>query len=92
MEFTLSGQLIQNEHWRWTTNFNAAFNRNKVLSVPVERIQSLSAVGIREGEDVNTLYGVKYAGVDPYNGEPLYELPSGEITDDRSLAYDINNR
>lgn len=92
MEFTLSGQVIQNESWRWTTNFNAAFNRNKVLSVPVERIQSLSAVGIREGEDVNTLYGVKYAGVDPYNGEPLYQLSSGEITDDRDLAYDIDNR
>jgi TonB-linked SusC/RagA family outer membrane protein len=88
--FQLRGKL--STQLRWRMNFNIALNRNRVLEIPIERVSQASAQGIRVGEDINTLYGVKYAGVDPYNGQALYELPDGSITDNRNEAYDLDNR
>jgi len=88
--FNVRGQ--SGRGFRWRMNFNLALNRNRVLEIPIERVSQASAQGIVEGQDINTLYGVKYAGVDPYNGQPLYELPNGSITDNRNEAYALENR
>lgn len=76
---------------RWETNFNIAFNKSKVLTL--DQGKDIIEVGsgynptriIRVGEDLNTWYMRKWAGVDPANGDPLWEVvttgPNGrEVT------------
>jgi len=62
----------------WETNFNIAFNKNKVMALDHGKdILGNEAFGptriIRVGEDLNSWYMRKWAGVDPENGDPLWE-------------------
>ena len=72
----------------WTTQLNLAFNRNVVTRLYLEQPQfsAADALVIRAGSDVSSLYVVPYAGVDPYNGKPLYRLADGNLTDDQLRA------
>lgn len=78
MELTLSTNNLQGA-LQWNTDFNIAFNRNKVLRLD-ERENDI-IVGdqiISIGEDMNTWYLRKWLGVDPENGDPLWE----QVTED----------
>ncbi|MEN0053423.1 MAG: TonB-dependent receptor [Mucilaginibacter sp.] len=61
--------------FKWETNFNIAFNRNKVLSLDAgETMASPGAsLPIAVGHDMNEWYMPIWAGVDPANGKPLWE-------------------
>ncbi|GEO11968.1 SusC/RagA family TonB-linked outer membrane protein [Segetibacter aerophilus] len=74
-EFTVSGTPVQTRDFTWTTNFNIAYNKNKVLSIPAPIIGTFI---IKEGLDVQTFYTRVYAGVDPANGDPLWYLDSAQ--------------
>lgn len=93
-EFTLNTRNIETNNFRWRTNFNIAFNRNRVTKMILERppLSTFQSSGILVGEDVNAIYGVRYAGADPYNGKPLWYLPDGSITDDARQANLVENR
>ena len=43
IEFTLNTTNIKNRHFSWTTNFNIAFNKNKVLELAENQSSLLSA-------------------------------------------------
>jgi len=63
---------------RWTTDFNFGLNRNKVIDLYEGReiIGSAGYTGqyiIEEGSPLRTWYMRKWAGVDPENGNPLWE-------------------
>lgn len=61
---------------QWSTTFNFSRNRNKVTNLngqiigPGNRSRTLNEA--REGEPIGILFGPKYAGVDPQNGDALY--------------------
>lgn len=78
----------------WDVDINAATNRNVVTELKQidSQISTVSGIGYRVGEDVRNIYGIRYAGVDPATGEPLYQLPDGTITVNRNLATRIENR
>ena len=63
----------------WTTGFNIGLNRNKVVSIPnaediIQTVGSNSARQIvRQGEPLNSWYMPKWLGVNPDNGDPLWE-------------------
>ncbi len=42
LEFTLNTVNIQTKNFRWTTNFNIAFNRNKVLGLAEDQLSLLT--------------------------------------------------
>ncbi|MDQ3278541.1 MAG: SusC/RagA family TonB-linked outer membrane protein, partial [Bacteroidota bacterium] len=69
VEVTINGTPVQSKSFTWTTNFNFAYNKNKVLSIPSPIIGTFL---IKEGFDVQTFYTRVYAGVDPANGDPLW--------------------
>ncbi|GHU93531.1 SusC/RagA family TonB-linked outer membrane protein [Bacteroidia bacterium] len=78
IEFQLSTNNIKGD-FTWNTDFNIAFNRNAVTSVPNGAFTQ-SAGGstilnqiIEEGEDMFTWYLPKWLGVDPANGKPMWE-------------------
>ena len=61
--------------FKWETSFNIAANRNKVLKLNGN--DKFANPGARQpvglGEDMDKWYMRKWAGVDPENGDPLWE-------------------
>jgi TonB-linked SusC/RagA family outer membrane protein len=94
VEVTLGYSFFPEADWNWELDVNAATNRNVVTKLKLEdpQVSTVSGTGYKVGEDVRTIYGVKYAGVDPENGEALFELPDGTITEDYSVASRLENR
>ncbi|MGN8070852.1 SusC/RagA family TonB-linked outer membrane protein [Mucilaginibacter sp. 22184] len=79
--------------FKWETNFNIAFNRNKVLSLDAG--ESMASPGaslpIAVGHDMNEWYMPIWAGVDPANGKPLWEKlvtdANGNVTKQTTSVY-----
>lgn len=68
IEVALTTRNIHTKDFMWTTNFNFAYNRNKVLR---ETVDNTSYIPSREGHPVGALYGIKTAGIDE-NGQILF--------------------
>ncbi len=61
---------------KWTTEFNIAFNKNKVLSIDGPEI----AYGVNyviEGEEIGVFKMAEYAGVHPMTGDALFYKNDG---------------
>lgn len=95
-EFELSTQNLVGE-FKWNTTLNMTFNRNKVVSLPVNRI--LGGVGelniAQPGLPLGTFYGWKMIGVNPETGLIDFEDQNGNPTtptnpDDRQIIGDPN--
>ncbi|MFP4506549.1 MAG: SusC/RagA family TonB-linked outer membrane protein [Cyclobacteriaceae bacterium] len=93
-EFSFRTINVQNKRWEWTTRFNFSTNRNIItdLKLKEEDLGSNTGIGLVEGKDVRTIYGRKYAGVDPYSGRALWQLADGSFTDDYTQARLLENR
>lgn len=78
----LSGRFI------WTTDFNLAFNKNTIIDINGPEITPNSINYVIEGQPIGVFKIVKYAGVDPDNGDALYYLgaDSDETTNNYNLA------
>jgi TonB-linked SusC/RagA family outer membrane protein len=63
--------------FKWTTDFNIAFNKNKVINVNGPEITPNELNYVIEGQPIGVFKMVKYAGVDPANGDALYYLEAG---------------
>jgi TonB-linked SusC/RagA family outer membrane protein len=74
---------------RWTTSFNFARNRNKVLNLGGQLLQGDFLSVAKEGEPLGIFYGPKYAGVDPDNGDALYFIINPDGT--QSTTNDYNS-
>ena len=71
VEIDLHSTNIQSKGFEWTTDFNIAFNSNKITSYP----QKEEVVGTKirtEGYSIYEFYLKEWAGVDPENGNPLW--------------------
>ncbi|WP_276496815.1 SusC/RagA family TonB-linked outer membrane protein [Pontibacter litorisediminis] len=91
VEFVVNTRNLVGE-FQWSTNFNIAFNRNKVTDLGGNTIfgNSRGLGQIREGEPMAVFWGPKYAGVDPQTGDALFYIQAGsdEVTSDYSQAED----
>jgi TonB-linked SusC/RagA family outer membrane protein len=74
----------------WTTDFNLAHNSNKLKkSYRGTQVNFTDGISWIEGEDTKTYYLVRWAGVDPYDGSPMWYDANGNLT----KTYDsVNNR
>ncbi|RYY60065.1 MAG: TonB-dependent receptor [Chitinophagaceae bacterium] len=91
VEFVLNSTNIATRDFTWTSSFNIARNKNKVTKLDGEqtviRGDARFANSIVVGQPIGIFYGVKYAGVDVQNGDPLfYEADGKTTTNDYSLA------
>ena len=79
-EFELSGDIIKNQNLTWTAGANIGFSKTivKELVDGADVIQGSTI--LREGEEAWTHYIVRYAGVNPANGEALYYDKDGNVT------------
>ncbi|KAF0130296.1 MAG: TonB-dependent receptor plug [Bacteroidetes bacterium] len=61
---------------KWTTEFNIAFNKNKVLNIDGPAI-SYGVNYVIEGEEIGVFQMVEYAGVHPMTGDALFYRNDG---------------
>lgn len=73
IELALSSRNISNALFRWTTNFNIAYNENTVLQETVPFNQTTPS---REGYPVNAIFAYRTAGLDDM-GYPLFLTKDG---------------
>ena len=93
VEFMLTADLLRGP-LRWTMELNGATLRNRVLEL-AERDGEGAAPDIilndrnlfREGEPAGAFYLVRYAGVDPDNGDALFYDAEGNVTNQHSPDY-----
>lgn len=88
IELTLNTQNILKKDFTWDTKFNFARNTNQILKLYNNNTKVLDKVIRQVGEDVNVFYLVRWAGVDPADGGPLWYDARGNIT----KTFDLANR
>ncbi|PZD77538.1 TonB-dependent receptor [Mesonia sp. K7] len=86
IEISLNGDVVRNEDWRVRLGANIAFLDNEVTKLvstveypdgaPIDGSYTRIAVG----EEINTFYIPRWAGVNPANGAPLFYDSDGNIT------------
>lgn len=89
LEFTLDYTPISNKNFSWNIAANLTLDKNEVTSIPDGQdilggtYASNTNIGpnliIRQGESINSLYGFKYWGVNPANGNPVYHKADGSL-------------
>jgi len=88
VEFALhSNNLVGS--FKWTTDFNIAFNKNTVLNVDGPEITPNGLNYVMEGQPIGVWKLRKYAGVDPDNGDALYYV--GEGSDETTNNFNLAN-
>ena len=89
-ELALEGKIVDGRDFKYSLGFSISANKNEVL----ELYGGEDIVGaldiLREGAPMNSYYLVRYAGVNPSNGEALFYDKDGKVTstysgDDRVL-------
>jgi hypothetical protein len=89
VELQLSYVLFDKNDWNISVNGNVAYNKNKIVELPgsfngVNFNGGATALG--EGEPIGSFYTVRYAGVNPANGNPLFLDIDGNLTETLSDA------
>lgn len=76
-EFSFNSKNIVHNNFKWSTDFNISFNRNKVLNIVGTQlvVGSINPAGsdyntalVKEGEPLGSFYGKTSLGVDPATG------------------------
>jgi TonB-linked SusC/RagA family outer membrane protein len=89
IEFSISADVIRTSSLTWNISFNHTYNKAKVIELDGTD-QNVSGTAINKvGERPNSIYLVRYAGVDPDDGEALYYKKDGKTT---TKIYDPNDR
>ena len=88
IEIGLNATAFSTKNFRWNIAVNAAYNKNKVLDIDGQIIESGFSLTQRavEGEAIGEFYGQKYLGVDPETGDAQYLGEDGKPTTDYSSA------
>jgi TonB-linked SusC/RagA family outer membrane protein len=89
IEASLDGDIISTQDFTWKANINFTYNKNRIKKLVGDQQEIISGLIInRVGEPMNSLYVVRYAGVNPQNGNPLFLDKEGKVTE----TYSANNR
>jgi TonB-dependent starch-binding outer membrane protein SusC len=84
VEFNLNTVNVKTKSFTWTSNFNIARNYNEVLSIGDIMPDALSGgtneTRIVKGYPVGTIFTVRYHGVDPADGLPIFLDATGKTT------------
>lgn len=98
IELQLSTVNLTGE-FKWNTDFNMSFNRNKVLNMAgspaiytggLDKKISGNASIIAEGMPLGTFWGYKAVGVNPADGRLMYEKSNGMVVYEEDLNPDTD--
>ncbi len=89
IEFSVNADVFRTADFTWNISFNHTYNRARVMELDGTD-ENVSGTAINKvGERPNSIYLVRYAGVDPDDGEALYYMKDGKTT---TKVYDPNDR
>jgi TonB-linked SusC/RagA family outer membrane protein len=89
IELSLNVDIIRSRDFTWQVDGNFAYNKNKLLDQNGMN-ENISGFFINKvGQPINSIYLVRYAGVDPANGDALYYKKDGKTT---TNVYDPADR
>jgi TonB-linked SusC/RagA family outer membrane protein len=89
IEATVNATIVRSKNFSWSVDANYAYNQNRLLD---QNGQDENASGTqinKVGFPINSVYVVRYAGVDPQTGEALYYKKDSKTT---TNIYDPNDR
>ncbi|WP_149241554.1 SusC/RagA family TonB-linked outer membrane protein [Dyadobacter sp. 32] len=80
LEFVLSTVNFDKSDFQWNTDFNIAFNRNKITNLQLSKVyryadvegRSDQIIILQEGASLGTFYGYVSDGVNPETGDIIY--------------------
>jgi TonB-linked SusC/RagA family outer membrane protein len=89
IEVGVNVNIIRNTNFTWSVEANYSYNKNELLDQNgLEK--NITGLFINQvGQPINSLYLVRYAGVDPANGDALYYELDGKTT---TNVYDPDHR
>ncbi len=90
IELNLTTKNFEGKDFKWETRFNIAFNKNEVLVLNQGKDISTGDLRISVGRDLYTWYFRKWAGVDPANGNPLWENIATDANGNRVVTTTNN--
>lgn len=79
IELSASGDIIRKSDLKWNMYFNIGLNQNKLLKLSDKDVDQIELNAndiyqvLMEGEEAFLWYMPKWLGVDPENGDPLWE-------------------
>lgn len=85
LEISLGFTPIRTKDFTWNVSLNTSKNFNKIKSEVNENENWRSAVGGRlnkEGYAVSSFWAFAFTGLNPENGAPMFNIPSGEDNPD----------
>lgn len=93
-EFNINTVNIKSKNFSWNTNFNIAYNYNQVLGIgnvtPDAIAGGTNETRIVPGYPVGTIFTVRYFGVDPADGLPIFLDATGKQT--KTLNAPVDGR
>ncbi|MFI5133078.1 MAG: hypothetical protein ACHQEB_02025 [Chitinophagales bacterium] len=89
IEVSLSGDVIKTKNFTWNLGANYTYNQNRLLDQNGQQDNVNGLFINRVGQPINSVYVVRYAGVDPANGDALYYQKDGKTT---TNVYDPDDR
>ncbi|MDR1984258.1 MAG: TonB-dependent receptor [Prevotellaceae bacterium] len=90
IEISINAVPVKTKDFTWTIDANWSRNLNKVLNLQSEGFvyTDNSRIRIEEGRDILSFYMVKYAGVNPADGNRMWYNKDGELV----FHYTDDNR
>lgn len=84
IEASLRYVIVDQNDWIISVNGNFSYNKNKITELP-ESFDGVNFSGgassLVEGQPIGQFYVVRYAGVNPANGNPLFYDIDGNLTE-----------
>lgn len=92
VELGLDYKILDGD-FKWSVNGNIAYNKNKITNLgtdydPANPILAGGGTALAEGHSIGTFYRVRWAGVNPADGTPLWLDADGNITN----VFSTSNR
>ncbi len=88
IEATINTKNITNRDFLWETNLIVSHNKNKIVKMYNEVMTSFGNYVWKQGEVKDAYYLVRWAGVDPATGAPMWYDKNGNLT----FTYSTDNR
>jgi len=86
VEALLAYDIFDTDDFKLTVSANGSYNQNRLKNMPGDGVQYLGDVQIQANDQVAYQYfTVKYAGVNPANGNSLFYTKEGSLTEAPTL-------
>lgn len=86
LELSFDAEVLRLKDFSWSIFANVSYNKNKLTELynGVDSYVDSNVRTLTVGETINNFYLVRYAGVNPANGDALWYTKDGEITNEYS--------